>query len=373
MAELTTFAQASNNLEKTEIAQPTPPPDNITPTNPIENIQPTTPVTENVIVPEPPVGEPTERESPIDTSSFSLSLGEEQETPTTTPSVTSQQPTYNWKDEIKKIDRKELMSELGFDSFALELDQHIKGGGQPLDYLQARAIDYTKIGDDALLKDSLRKEYPNLSPAQIDLMFNRKYNVPEDASDEDREFYTAQLQADAYKVRQTKIAEQQRFKISETPIPQKDEAYEQWKQNKEQQVQKVEQVNNFYLNHPATKSLHESKRVTLNLGDGVAPFNFNIDKPEMITNFWTDDGSIFRKLTTTPQGEPDMVRQQKISLFSYNPDKYTQEIFNYGLRCGQQKLVEEGQNAQKPQAKVATMTSDGQTVTIGKYGNAPRT
>jgi len=303
-------------------------------------------------------------------SQFDISMGDE----TAAATEEKVQPSFNLDEEIKKVDTKELLKKLGISEFAIEIDQHIKSGGQPIDYLQAKAVDYNKITDDALLKDDLRKQYPQFDARQIDLMFNRKYGVSDDALDEDKEFATLQLQADAYKIRQTKIAEQQKFKISDTPIPQKDEAYEQWKQNREQIATQAEQVRDFYLTHEATKKLNESKRVAISLGENVPPFNFNIDKPELITKAFTDDGTIWRKLTSTPQGEPDVAKQQLIALFTFNPQKFIQEVFNYGKqRGGRHELVEEGQNAQRPQAKVATMqTDDVQNVTVKKFSDIGR-
>jgi hypothetical protein len=306
----------------------------------------------------------------IYTSAFSLSLGDDdaQQTQQSTHQ-TQQQSQFNWKEEIKKISKDELIAELGLDPFAIEIDKHIKGGGQPIDYLQARAVDYNKFSDDALIKDSLRKEYPNLSPSQIDLMFNRKYNVPEDATDEDKEFFTAQLQADAYKIRQSKITEQQKFKIAETPIPQKDEAYEQWQQNRQQKAQNIEAAKNYFETHPATKALNESKRVTLNLGEGVSPFNFTVDKPELINRVLMDDGSAWNKLTSTPQGEPDVAKQQLLTLVAANPQKVFQDIYNYGVQMGERKRVAEGQNAQRQQAKVTQLDSTEKgTYRTGTYG-----
>lgn len=279
------------------------------------------------------------------------------------------QPQYNWKEEIKKVDRNELVKELDLDPFVLELNQHIKGGGSAIDYLNARSIDYTKVADDSLLKSDLRKEYPTLSPSQIDIMFKRRYDVPEDATDEDREFYTAQLQADAYKSRQSKIAEQQKFKVPDAITPTKDEAYEQWKQNRETQSQSIGALNEFYDNHEATKKLNESKRVAISLGEGVAPFNFTVDKPELITQVFTDGGKIWHKLTSTQTGEPDVQKQQLISLFTFNPQKFIQDIFKYGQSYGRKELVTEGQNAQRPQARIANIEGAATpTYKVGKFG-----
>lgn len=366
MAELSTFSSSSAPIATP--AQPTEPVtteiqnDNVIPNEQINNNQ------------EQPVENQSQEqvntnEDNNSSSDFSISLGEELEAQSSQQQAATPAPSFNWKEELKKIDKGEILKELGVNDFAIEIDKHILGGGQPIDYLQARAIDYNKFSDEALVKDSLRKEYPNLTPSQVDLMFNRKYSIPEDASDEDKEFLTAQLQADGYKIRQTKIAEQQRFKIADAPIPQKDEAYEQWKQNKDREAQEIETARNYFNSHPATKSLNESKRVTISLGEGVAPFNFVIDKPELINRVLTDDGTAWTKLTNTPQGEPDVAKQQLLTLVAANPQKVFQDIFNYGMQMGERKRVTEGQNAQRQPGKIAAMTGNEKaTYRTGTYG-----
>lgn len=361
MAELSTFSASANTMQEPIQQAPLeqPIPQDIPAPQAVDIIKEAlTPIVET------PVDVP---EVESNNSTFELSLGDEGEA--TTPALS--QPKYNWKEELKKLPIDEVVAELGFDPFAVEINKHIKGGGQPIDYLQARAVDYNKFSDDALVKDNLRKEYPTLSPSQIELMFNRRYNVSEDASDEDKEFITAQLQADAYKIRQTKIAEQQKFKISETPTPQKDEAYEQWKQNRDAQSQNLESLKTYFEAHPATKALNESKRVTISLGEGVTPYNFVVDKPELINRVLTDDGTTWNKLTSTTQGEPDIAKQQLLTLVAANPQKVFQDIFNYGVQMGERKRVAEGQNAQRQQAIVTKLDSNEKgTYRTGTFGKS---
>lgn len=310
-----------------------------------------------------------------DSAEFQISLGEDSTSQNQEQNNQHQsQQQFNWRDEIKKVDKKELLKELEMEDFAIELNQHIKNGGHAIDYLNAKAIDYSKVSDDALIKSDLQKQYPTATPHQIDLLFSRKYGVESEANDEDKEFAELQLKTDAYNSRQAKITEQQKFKVHETPIASKDEAYEQWKQDRDSQAQNIEQLNNYYSSHEATKKLNESKRVAIDLGEGVAPFNFSVDKPEFITQAFTDGGKIWRKLTSTPQGEPDVAKQQLIALFSFNPQKVLQEIFNYGKSMGVRKeLVEEGQNAQRPQAKIVDVDPNAKPVyKTGTYGNATR-
>jgi hypothetical protein len=357
MAELSTYSESS--AVETPIQAPA------APTEIVQTATPTldTPVQDAAA---PVVVDAPVTQTEANNSVFELALADEG---TEDQSSTVAQPQFDWKEEIKKVDPNELVAALGLSPFALELDKHIKGGGQPIDYLQARAVDYNKFSDDALIKDSLRKENPTLSPRQIDLLFNRTYNAPEDASEEDMEFYKARLQADGEKIRQSRIAEQQKFKIADTPTPQKDEAYEQWKQYRQVQAQEEAQEIEKLRNHPDVKKLNDSKRVTISLGENVQPFNFDVNKPELINRVLMDDAA-WRQLIA-PQGEPDIAKQQLITLFAFNPQKFIQDIFNYGLQNGERKRVAEGQNAQIP-GKVTHMepnqTATYRTGTYGKQG-----
>jgi len=365
-----TFGEVSNDLEKTEQPQTPDIPD--TPTNTSNTIvaPPDTPATP--AVPDANTS-PAAPEIPVNIDVSDFNIGIDDDTPATTDSTTPP-ATFNLDEELKKIDRKELLKKAGVNDFAIEIDEFLSKGGNAIDYLNAKAIDYNKVSDESLIKADLQKQYPTFTPQQIDLMFNRKYAVSEDASDEDREFVNLQMKADAHNSRTLKITEQQKFKIPETPILQKDEAYEQWKQQQESQPQMLEQFRNFYEQHEATKALNQSKRVAINLGDGIPPFNFEISQPEIITKAMTDGGVILNKLTTTQTGEPDVAKQQMIALFSFNPQKFIQDIFNYGRGMGVRKeLVEEGQNATRPQAKVLPVnTNQPPTYSTGKFADRQR-
>ena len=259
--------------------------------------------------------------------------------------------------------RDAVIAELGLSPFALEMDKHIKGGGKPIDYLMAKAIDYNQVSDEKLLKDKMREEYPNLTDTQIELMYKRRYEPAVDATEDDIAFLEAQTKGDAYKLRQHKIAEQNRFQVADAMPLQTDEGYEAYKKTVADSKKQYEDNVNFYNNHAATKALNESKRVTINLGDGVPAFNFALSKPELITQALTDDGSVMHKLMTTKTGEPDVAKEQLVTLFAFNPSGFIQEIFNYGMQQGVlKKLVGDNQNAQRPSATVLPMSPDAKPV-----------
>lgn len=282
-------------------------------------------------------------------------------------------PTFSIDEEIKKLDKKELLKKAGVSDFIIEFEEHISNGGSGVDYLQAKAIDYTSVSDEDLIKSDLKKQYPNLSQQQIDIMFNRSYGVNEDSSEEDREFALAKLSADGYRIRQAKIDEQKRFKIQD-PISVSNPEYEEWKQSRENAQKQYEESVNYFNNHSATKSLIESKKVVIDFGDGVKPFNFRLNNPELITKAMTDDGTIMQKILSTETGEPDVAKQQLVTLFAFNPKSFIQAIYDYGAAMGtRKKLVEDNQNAQRPSAPVLPISPDAKPVfrnsTFGQIRN----
>lgn len=331
------------------------------------------------IAAEPTVAEPTVEIEPTiepaevdySTSSFSLG-GEEPTSDVNEPAIAAPKP-FNLDEELAKVDKKELAKKLGFNDFVLELNDHLASGGSALDYLNARAIDYNQVSDENIIKDNLRKQFPTFTPTQIDLFYNRKYGVGEDALDDEKEFAALQLKADAHTVRQQLVEKQKQFKVPEAITPVKDEAYEQWKQYRDSQSQLQEQTQVYYLNHAATKNLHENKKVAINVGEGIAPFNVVIDKPESITKAFFDNGETWQKLTTTQSGEPDVAKQQLITIFSIDPNKMLRDVFNYGLQQGKRSLVSEGQNAQRPKTTMSPTPQDEKpTYSVGKFGDRAR-
>lgn len=308
----------------------------------------------------PPVSEPTpipaattEQEKNVATFKF-----DEFEEPTPTPSQATPQSEFNLDDFLGKVDKKEVLKKLGLSEFALEMDEHIKNGGQPIDYLNAKAVDYNKISDESLLKNDLRSQYPNLTPQQIDLLYNKRYEVDETAEDDIKQLAEINLQADAYKVRQAKIAEQQKFKIAETPAQVQNNNQSEYEALQQQEFQKIQK---FYNEHPDTQTLVTSKRVAIDLGDD-GKFNYNIDKPELLTRAILD-GDFWRRITSVNPKEPDVTKlvpnvalQHKLGLIAMNPN-YERDLVNYGKTLALPTVLAEGQNV-KPPASVVPMTPE---------------
>lgn len=305
----------------------------------------------------------------LDSTAATTDTTTTQSTTTQPAATTAAQPSFNLDDEIKKVDRKELLKKIGVPDFVIEMDSHIAGGGQPVDYLNARATNYDNISDEEIVKADFRKKYQGWDDKEITRMYNRKYGVNDNMSEDEIQDVQLELKAEAYALRQTLKAEQQKFKIADNvQSPQSNEAFEQWKQTNEENQRLIGQLNEFYNGHAATKSLNESKRVTISFGEGVKPLNFNIDKPELITNAMLDGGLTIAQRSLNEKGEPDVARQQLGAFLALDPHKILQQVFNYGKSVGARGKVAEGQNAGKPNTSAGGQPEAKTTYSTGTYG-----
>jgi hypothetical protein len=358
MASLSTLANFKPTEEVAETVTETPIVNEV-----VENTTTETPVTETVTeTQETPIEQQTNE------STFTLDFEQPEIKETDAQQATTQTEAKSWKDLIKEVDPKEILKELGVQDFALELNEYIKNGGDATDYISAKGVDWNKVSDVDLVFNDLKKEFPDATQAQLQSLFNKRYNQHELADDEDKELGVLTLQRDARKLRNAEIERQSKFKIPEKIQVQQGETQEQIFAKIQSENEKVQkEIIQFYENNEATKSLLTSKRVAVDLGE-AGMFNYNIDKPELITKMLVD-ADTWRKVTSTPQGEPDVQKLQLLAMIASNPKKALTDIFNYGKSLGKQSVYEEGQNAKRP---TGTMPSNGTdekpTYSLGKGG-----
>jgi hypothetical protein len=307
---------------------------------PIDNLIPVPEVKEEII--DKPVAEVTEPVEEENESSFAFPFEEEAKPTETTPAT--QQPITDWKTAIKSVDRKELLKELGINDFAIELNEYISKGGQAADYITAKGFDWTKIPDADLVKNSLRQEFPDATPAQIERRFNKLYDQ-DSLIDEDKEDGLLLMKSEARKIREKEIAKQQSFKMPESIKPEENPEYVNWKKGNDELAQKREAFKIQLANDEATKSLFENKRVGIKVGKNGETFYHKIDKPEVLMTALTDGGQIWKKLLNNEKGEPNILKQQQIILFAADPEGYAERIFNFGKSQGIKSKVEENRNS----------------------------
>jgi hypothetical protein len=258
----------------------------------------------------------------------------------------------DWKEQIRSLDKKEIAKELGINDFAFEMADFMQKGGDPYQYLTAKAVDWTKISDEDVLRNDFEKKYPNLSPEQKSFLFNKQYGVSELDDDDTKQMKEIQKAADAYGIRQQKITEQKNFNI-QLPTPVSKEAI--LNELQEQSLQQAETMRKAVLENPAIKSLIESKRVTVDAGD-LGKFNIGVPNPKQVIDFM-NDGNTYRKYTSNEKGEPDMEKAQMTALLNImGVKKFINTFVDYGKQQSTKQVMEETRNVVKPQAPAAAHT-----------------
>ena len=298
----------------------------------------------------------TEPEAQVEenVTAFSMpNFGDEPAEETSTEGQASAQvQVTDWREELKKSNPKDILKELGYDEFVADFAEFRKNGGDAYKFLEAKAFDWNNVSHTDLVFDELKLQYPNLTDDKIEKLYQARYKQTEFAADEDREVGLIQLEADAELVRQKRIHEQQQFRIPEVSRPQEVDNQLQYAEQERLLAEQQQQVLQFFREHDATKSLIESKRVAIDLGDN-GKFNFNIDKPENLMAVALDGEKWQRAISVNPQEAdpakliPDVAKLQKIALVALNPN-YEKDLVNYGKSLGLKAIIEEGQNARRP-------------------------
>jgi len=360
-------AATNNPVEATTTEVVAPVEQTQTVTSPIEEKKVETPV----IAIEPKNGavqtevKPEEQISKFSIPSFetqqnTLTENKPQETTVAKPS---------WKDILKDVNPDEIAEYLGYDEFTRGVHKHIKNGGDVSDYLNAKGINWDKVSDADILKGELRKEHPEATNAQIDRLFNKKYNQTDIAEEEDKEDGALMIKSDARKLRSLKIAEQQKFKTPEAIQPQQQNSVN------EEEAKAIERNNQFVkylIDHDTTKSLFQSKRVAIDLGEGQR-HNVELENPQILTDIILKP-EVFAQFGRTPQGEPDVQQLLELALFRANPIQFKKDLINVGKKLSEQKMVEEGQNIGKPATNVPDVVQTGfQVKGQGTLGNWRKT
>ena len=331
---------------------PMPQDESVEPAAPIQ-AESAEPVTTNEESSSTVVTEPVTQDEENVTAFSMPNFGDEPAEETSTEGQSSAQvQVTDWREELKKSNPKDILKELGYDEFVADFAEFRKNGGDAYKFLEAKAFDWNNVSHTDLVFDELKLQYPNLTDDKIEKLYQARYKQTEFAADEDKEVGLIQLEADAELVRQKRIHEQQQFRIPEVSRPQEVDNQLQYAEQERVLAEQQQQVLQFFREHDATKSLIESKRVAIDLGDN-GKFNFNIDKPENLMAVALDGEKWQRAISVNPQEAdpakliPDVAKLQKIALVALNPN-YEKDLVNYGKSLGLKAIIEEGQNARRP-------------------------
>lgn len=191
---------------------------------------------------------------------------------------------FDWRKEIKAVDRKELLKEAGLDEFEIGLLEYRKATGDLTPYLQAKTVDYAAMSPEQLMRLDIKKNNPGMSDASLDFKFNKefstKYYLDRDDYAEDSVeavYGQEQLRLDSEQKRKQFAEEQAKFKAPElTPDTGASEREAAKFQLQSKQKDAV-------LNNPVTRQLQSAK--VIQFGEGEDSFKFPISNVQpMIDN-----------------------------------------------------------------------------------------
>lgn len=269
-----------------------------------------------------------------------------------------QAPAVDWRTEIKKAEKAEILKELGFDERMVGFYNTWSAGGDIGNYVKAVSIDYSKMSPEALLKQQIAEEYQEFSPEDLDELYHAKvidqYKLdPETYSETEVKRGKLLLAADAKKVRETMIARQKEY-ILNAKAPQlpdyRQEIEEQQRQQDTANAQAIEQYASLLTAHAATKELLTNKRLTI--GEGDDTFHYEIGDPSKAIDI-LKDARLYAQNIYNPDGTPQVEKHLFLAAAAIDHKSLAREIFKAGKAMGGKQAIEQIENAKKPDAKVA--------------------
>lgn len=293
--------------------------------------------------------------TPTNVTKISFAGLDEEQTQTTTAQETAaqqQQPVKpKIEDILKDFQKEDLYKALGLDEHDIKFSEFRKKGGNPYDYIKQKAIDYTKVPDEVLLKDKLREKYPTLEAQDIDDLFNDTYGQDENAEERTNRLRSIRTKADAYDIRQEKIKQQQAndFPTIQVQAPAADEQGKEKNNNLQLFV-------DYVRNDDPVKAFMAEKKLKIDLGNGKF-HTFEVENPKHLVDAIVDS-KIIGKYGNNAQGKPDTQLMLEQALFRINPQLYRNALVEHGRSLALlDELLKDGQNATQAVGKAPTVTS----------------
>lgn len=254
----------------------------------------------------------------------------EPETPTL---VTPAPVEKDWK-QVLEEHKNDILSELGFDEFILEMADYYKANGNVEPYLNAKAVDYSKISDDDMIAMGVKAQHPNAAENVINRLVAKeleKYKSDPDVDDPaEVELIQYEKQQAANKIRQGLVDEQKKFQLKTKVVAQPEDTTEDDK--------KAQEFNDKVTQSPETKTLLENKRIEI----GGGQVNFEVSNPQQVIDQITGKENFYTQFF-----DGDNFNQKKwiaVASFAQNMDAYDKTLIDYGKSLALKAELEKDQN-----------------------------
>jgi len=255
-------------------------------------------------------------------------------TPEQLQEITGYEKPFESQDELKEFFEKvKTEKEVVKETVPFEFkDDFIKGAyeyyerfGDLAPYIQNN-VDYSAVEAKDLIKIQFKRENEGLSESAINHLVKKeleKYELPEDASEEDKNLQKELLDVRVNKIRGILTEEQKKFNAPENPAP----SLEEW-------AGKVNESD-------VTKGLLTEKTITF--GDGESAFNLEVTDPQQLVDM-TIDNTKFFQIFFDDKGEMNMGLWYKVLAYAKNPKEFEDLLVKHGQSIGTESVVKDIKN-----------------------------
>lgn len=114
-------------------------------------------------------------------------------------------------------DIERALEEIPQDAFANEtvakLNDYVKNGGSPMDFLKTQTTDYSQMDDVQAIKEHMALTKKGLSSEDIDFLVQNKYGVSKDATESEKRLAKIEMKAAANDAKQALLENQQKWSV----------------------------------------------------------------------------------------------------------------------------------------------------------------
>ena len=262
----------------------------------------------------------------------------------------------DWRELVQKQDRKEvykfldidekslaISQELADDEFVAKLLTYRRENGNLTPFIEAATKDWNNVSHLELLRDDLKRQYPNLSNDKFEKLakaeIDKRFILGEYAEEEEVELANIRLETEAEKVRQKRKEEQKLFLDSVKPVD-RTQAQQQAEQERILAEQKeFEKFKNLVDSNPSNIKLQSEKKSVL--GEKENSFNYTVN-PESIKEKTFDTNKFYNLFWGNQNGTQtfDADRWNRVVAYAENPQTFEAALINHGISLGQKEIVD---------------------------------
>lgn len=224
------------------------------------------------------------------------------------------------------------------DDFIKGVVEFYEKTGDITPYLQAKTLDFAAMSDEDIMRRDLREQYSDLSEKAFEKLYKQqvvdKFKLDIDEwSEDDSELGRELLKNEASKIRSKYIDWQNGFKAPEQVVD-----------NSIQEA--VEKFQNEVKSNSVTKSILDSKRIPIKVGD--AEFQFEVPNAESLLDMTIDNDKFFNQFVAQ-DNQLDYAKWYKTAAYSQNPELFEKALINYGKTLGREEITKDLKNPSSAQ------------------------